>query len=465
FYFEDVFMSFRNGNNWGEPEPLDSTVNGNGHDACIGISNDGSTLLIYKDEEGNGDIYTSQLNGFYWSAPVPLKGDVNTDSWEGSATFSTDMHTMYFSSDRPGGYGGRDIYVATLQPDGTWGNVKNMGPKINTPYDEDAPFLHPNGTTLIFSSQGHNSMGGYDIFRTDLTPVDSTFWEPSDPVNVGYPINTAGDDKYFVLATDGKHGYYSSGKPGGNGQQDIYQVDYDFHLDQSNVMLLSGVITLDDQPVHASVFIHDDAGKLSMFHVSSNSETGKYLITLPLGRNYNVTYELDSLHQKRTLDAMQTGQMQRSVIDIHFYTEAYAEKKRQDSLKTVDTSTVAVVKKLPPDSVVNEGQVNANDYTDILTRYGNARSPGLLFHVQVAAYNFPDNYQYKRLLPLGSIDKRVLDDGITRFTMGTFSTLAEAEAYRQKIIAAGQTDAFVTAEKDGKRYLLKDLAELHFFQQ
>ena len=113
---------------------------------------------------------------------------------------------MYFASERPGGYGGRDIWMATLKDDGTWGNVRNMGPKVNTEENEDAPFLHPNGLILMYSSEGHNSMGGYDIFQTELTPKDSMWSEPGEPVNLGYPVNTPGDDKYFVLGLDGKHG-------------------------------------------------------------------------------------------------------------------------------------------------------------------------------------------------------------------------------------------------------------------
>jgi hypothetical protein len=475
-YFEDVFFTARQGNGWMTPEPLDSTINGDGHDACIGISNDGQTLLIYKDDDGNGDIYVSRLDGFYWSAPVPLKGQINSPSWEGSATFSADMHTIYFASEREGGYGGRDIWMATLQGDSLWTNVKNMGPKINTQYNEDAPFLHPNGVTLLFSSEGHNSMGGYDIFRTDLTPLDSTFSDASEPVNLGYPINTPGDDKYFVLATDGKHGYYSSGKSGGHGQQDIYQVNVDFDLKNVNVMLLNGYITYNGKPVEANIDIKDQSGKLRTVNLYSKGYTGRYAVTLPLNHVYTVTYSLDgSASQVRVIDSLNGNEMLSKVIDIQFYSKAW-----QDSLRDID-SLAAVKKRLletklsilqidtsmfktfPLDSMTLK-MLNPYDYALILSHYGNAKAPGLIFHVQVAAYNFPDNYRYDFLRPIGNIDTRVLDDKITRFTMGSFETLNEAEAYRQKIVAAGQTDAFVTAEMQGRRYTIRDLVLRHFFQ-
>lgn len=470
YYFEDVFYTFRQDGKWQEPVALDSTLNGNGHDACIGISNDGQTLLIYKDETGNGDIYTSKLVGFYWTGLTPLKGDVNSSSWDGSATFSPDMKTMFFASERPGGYGGRDIYQATLMPDSSWGNVKNLGPKINTPMDEDAPFLHPNGTTLLFSSQAHNSMGGYDIFRTEMTPVDSSYWEAGEPENLGYPINTPGDDKYFVLGTDGKHGYYSSGKPGGMGQQDIYLVESDFGLKKSNVMQVSGLVTLNDKPVEATITVRDTTGKFRSFDLSSNESNGKYLVNLAAGKKYTLSFSIDG-QPVQVFSADATGvseEMVKKEIDVHFYTADFAAARmHNDSLHTADSlaSVQPVVMRLDTSVYAPAPHgLEQGDFESILLQYGNAKSPGLTFHVQIAAYNLPQNYNASHLTPLGSIDKRKLDDGITRFTMGTFETLAEAEAFRKKVIAAGQTDAFVTGEKGGKRYLLQQLAELHFFQ-
>jgi WD40-like Beta Propeller Repeat len=476
FHFEDVYYTYRSGGKWAEPIALDSTINGKGHDACIAISNDGQYLLIYKDDAGNGDIYISHLEGFYWSPPIPIHGDVNSLEWEGSATFSSDMHTLYFASERPGGYGGRDIYQATLQSDGTWGDVRNLGPKVNTPYDDDAPFLHPNNLTLIFSSEGHNSMGGYDIFRTDLTLIDSVTSEPSDPVNLGYPVNTPGDDKYFVLGTDGMHGYYSSGKARGEGQQDIYMVQGDFGLNEANVLLLTGIIRLDGKPTRASVHVRDDSGKLRVFQILSNSENGKYLVNLPLGHKYTVTYELldGSDRQIKSIDGMEGSSMQRREINIDFYQNTVAVKLDSLNGKSDSTNTLLVKqKKLPFDSSLFKifpldsltlSMLEPYDYDRIVRFYGNAKKEGLIFRVQIAAYNFPQNYSSSHLATLGTIDKIILDDGITRFTMGKFATLAEAEAYRKQIVAAGQTDAFVTAEVNGKRYLIRELVQLQFFQ-
>jgi tetratricopeptide (TPR) repeat protein len=461
-YFEDVVFTSRMDTSWLPPEAMDSTINGKGHDACIGISNDGQTLLIYKDEAGGGDLYVSTMQGFYWSAPTPLRGAINSMAWEGSACFSPDMHTLYFASERPGGYGGRDIWMATLQPDSSWGNIKNLGPRINTRFNEDAPFVHPNGVTMMFSSEGHNSMGGYDVFRTDLTPVDSTFSMASEPVNLGYPINTPGDDKYFVLATDGKHGYYSSGKKGGYGQQDIYVVEADFDLNNVNVMLLTGTVTFNDKPASADIKIKDAKGKLRTVEMYSKSYTGKYSVTLPLGHEYVVSYELEgNTTQVKVIDSISSEQMVNKTIDIQFYTKAYQDSAHfTDSLLRAREHLRDSIRDIHPSPGISNG-----DYKDAIKGYGNAKAPGLIFRVQIAAYNLPQNYNSAHLKQFGKIQKIVLDDKITRFTLGQFETLNEAEAYRQEIIAAGQTDAFVTAERDGKRYLINELLTLRFFQK
>lgn len=470
-YFEDIYWSKRVKNDWQAPEQVGNQINTVGHDAAVGLSNDGQTLIVYKDEAGGGDLYLAHLDGNQWSTPEPIQGEVNTGAWEGHATFSADMHVMYFASERAGGYGGRDIWMAVLGPDGRWGNVRNLGPKINTPENEDAPFLHPNGLILMFSSEAHNSMGGYDIFQTELTPKDSLWAEPGEPQNVGYPINTPGDDKYFVLALDGKHGYYSSGAAGGLGQQDLYVISGDLRVKNPRICQLTGLVTLDSVPMKSVIMVRDDAGQLRTFYLESNSESGKYLVNLPAGRSYTISCEMMGTERKiAKLDAENTDNMTRSTRDFHFFSPSYLARLKQDSARkdSVITPPVAVTPgDAPKDSAtttVVRKPVEPSDYNSILANYGNAKAEGMYFRVQVAAYNFPNNYRYTNLTMIGPVDRTVLDDGVTRFTMGKFETLAEAEAYRQRIIAAGQTDAFITAERNGKRYLLRELVELNFFQ-
>lgn len=219
-YFEDIYISEHINGKWTEPKNLPRPINGNSHDAYIALSPDGTKLFVYKTGSGKekmGDIYISEKKSDgSWTEPKSMGNKINTKYREPSISITHDGNTVYFSSDRPGGFGGLDIYKSTKNEKGEWGEPINLGPTINTPYDEDAPFIH-NETTLYFSSQGHSSMGGYDIFVSELKDGKWT-----TPLNMGFPINTADDDIYFVVSADNKRGYFSSGRAGGLGDKDLY---------------------------------------------------------------------------------------------------------------------------------------------------------------------------------------------------------------------------------------------------
>lgn len=217
-FYEDMYISYKANGNWTPPRNL-KEINTSQHDACVALSSDGKQLFIYKDKNG-GDLYYSDFDAVnnIWSKPQSLGDNINTKDYETSISMTADGNTIYFSSNRPGGSGGLDIYMSRKTPEGKWGPAVNLGPTINTTYDEDAPFIHADGQTLYFSSRGHAGMGGYDIYRSERNE-DGTW---SNPENLGYPINTADQDIYFVLSADNKHGYYASAKEGGSGEKDIY---------------------------------------------------------------------------------------------------------------------------------------------------------------------------------------------------------------------------------------------------
>ena len=157
------------------------------------ISNDGKTLYLYSSADYDGIIYTSQFENGIWSPLVKLNENINTKYWESHATISHDNKKLYFTSNRKGGYEGLDIYVSERDSTGDWGPAKNLGPVINTPYNEESPFLSKDDKTLFFSSRGHFNMGGYDIFYSTLLPDG----EWSVPLNVGFPLNSTDDDVFF----------------------------------------------------------------------------------------------------------------------------------------------------------------------------------------------------------------------------------------------------------------------------
>ncbi|HEY8513276.1 MAG TPA: OmpA family protein [Cyclobacteriaceae bacterium] len=219
--YEDIFISKKVGDTWERARNIGPVVNTPYHNSNLALSKDGNTLFIYNDDNG-GDIYYSErdANG-NWGTPVPLPGIINSSFNEKSISMSSDERTLYFASDRPGGFGGIDIYRATLDSKGQWTNVRNLGPKINTEFDEEGPFIDQDNVTLYFSSKGHKGMGGHDIFKSVFNP-ETNEW--SDPENLGYPINTPDDDVYFVASADGKRAYYSSVREDGMGYTDIYMI-------------------------------------------------------------------------------------------------------------------------------------------------------------------------------------------------------------------------------------------------
>ena len=219
--FEDIFTSKKSGEGWARATNIGPVVNTPYHNSNLALSKDGNTLFIYNDDNG-GDIYYSERDASgQWGQPVSLPGIINSSFNEKSISISADERTLYFASDRPGGFGGIDIYRAILDSRGQWSDVRNLGPRINTEYDEEGPFIDQDNVTLYFSSKGHKGMGGHDIFRAVFDPQVNEWGEPE---NLGYPINTPDDDVYFVSSTDGKRAYYSSVKEDGMGYTDIYMI-------------------------------------------------------------------------------------------------------------------------------------------------------------------------------------------------------------------------------------------------
>jgi outer membrane protein OmpA-like peptidoglycan-associated protein/tetratricopeptide (TPR) repeat protein len=219
--FEDIYIARKSGDTWNTPQKISDKINIKFNDAAAWLSADGTTLLLYY-EEGAGDIFISKLEGGDWSEPEPLNKNINTQLfWETSACMSPDGKKLYFSSNRPGGRGELDIYVSELDAKGQWGKAINLGRDINTPGNEDSPFIHPDGITLYFSSDGHPSMGSNDIFRSDFKDGK---WQK--PVNLGFPVNSIEYDGFFTISEDKKTGYYSTLRNDGLGNSDIYKVTF-----------------------------------------------------------------------------------------------------------------------------------------------------------------------------------------------------------------------------------------------
>ncbi|HIA12393.1 MAG TPA: hypothetical protein EYN69_10045, partial [Flavobacteriales bacterium] len=291
-YLEDIYISYNENGEWSKPKNLGKPVNTPRNDAISGLSFDGQRLFVYRDDEkGNGDIYESFLEGEKWSEVTKFPAPINTEYHESMACLAYDGKTLYFVSNRPetGAFGGRDIYMSKWDKRREiWRKPKNLGRNINTKYNEESVFIHPDGKTLYFSSQGHNSMGGYDIFKST---AKGRSW--SKPKNLGYPINSPDDDVAFVVSASGRHAYYSSVQNEGFGRRDLYKItfiDPPTEPTQPQLTLLKGVVSdaITAEKLEARIEIIDNTLNEVVADFQSNSTSGKYLVTLPSGKNYGI---------------------------------------------------------------------------------------------------------------------------------------------------------------------------------
>ncbi len=286
---EDIYVSFKDAQgSWQAPELISGNINTSAHDASINLSTDGKQLLIYRyDLQGGGDLYYSNIENGTWQSPVKFGSDINSEYWEGSVSISNDKQRLYFSSDRPGGFGGKDIYFCNKLPNGAWALAQNAGQMINTEEDENAPFMHPDGITLFFSSKGHPGIGGYDIFFTEL---EKNKW--SKPQNLGYPVNSPADDIHFKPTLDRRRAMYSTFRGDGFGKQDIYEITFP-DVSPTPLTVYKGIAKDDQGNIPQDLFItvtDAENGDLVGNYIP-NSQTGKYIIILHPGKTYNIDYE------------------------------------------------------------------------------------------------------------------------------------------------------------------------------
>ncbi|HPY68062.1 MAG TPA: hypothetical protein PLP03_07865 [Bacteroidales bacterium] len=221
-FYDAIMLSKLVGNKWSPPVNITPELQTEGDIYISCLSSDGKILYLSKDDNYNSDIFTSTYDGTTWGQTVKLNKNINTRYWESHGFVTEDGEQLIFASDRPGGFGGLDLYLSK-KVNGDWGPPVNLGPEINTQFNEDRPFLINNGKILFFSSQGHSTMGGYDLFRSELQ--SNGLW--SKPSNLGYPINTPDDNIFFMPVENGNAGYYSTNKdPAGEGKEDIYKITF-----------------------------------------------------------------------------------------------------------------------------------------------------------------------------------------------------------------------------------------------
>ncbi len=287
-FYKAIFYSFKKDGQWTTPKNFNVETNTNNSLISLTLSPDGKDLYIYRDDLGNGNIYKSTFDGQKWSKIKKLNKNINTRDLETSACLSADGKTLYFASNRKGGYGSLDIYKSELTADGDWGKAVNLGPTINGKFDEISPQILDDNKTLYFASQGHYNMGGYDVFISMLT--DSNKW--SEPLNLGYPINTTDDNSYFQPLNNGNEAYVQLAKDNGFGNNDIYKIKLIKPTDKKNIEL-SGKIKPNTK--NTKIEIYDEQGNI--LETLKPDKKGNFKTKVTSG-NYKIKYISDNFNTK-----------------------------------------------------------------------------------------------------------------------------------------------------------------------
>ncbi len=291
-FLEDIYISTWNekDNAWNSAEPIPGKINTEDHDGCLSLSPTGDEIYVYRNEgdagNGSGDIFVAKKSpSGKWSVAKKIEKPINTTYFESSATITEDGKKMFFISERAKGLGRADIYMSEKVDKSTWSEPVNLGNIINTPNDESMVFVHPSGEVIFFASNGHKSVGGYDIYKSIL--VDGQWGKPE---NIGYPINTVDDEKNFSITSDNKKAFITSFTEQGLGGADIYEVDLsNYALVDTGLIKVSftGVVKDEEGNVLAgcNILLKDKASNSSVNEVKTDG-SGIFKLMLKPGITY-----------------------------------------------------------------------------------------------------------------------------------------------------------------------------------
>ncbi len=418
--------------------PIDITVMINAGDDCTtcALNADGTELYLYKNDNFDGNIYVSTLEGDAWTPIQKLNRNINTKYYESHASVSPDGKRLYFTSNREGGVGGLDIYVSEREETGEWGAPVNMGNPINTPYNEDAPFISANDSILFFSSEGQVSMGGYDIFKSYRKGEG---WEV--PENMGYPINTTDDDTFFQPFNNDKNGYYSMTTD--YKKKDIFYITFNAS-EIKQLFGITGYFSLSDTIVP---FSEKDYAINLINQVSGdtvdvgypNKISGRYSFLVPSG-SYSVNFTGYG-YFPYTVDTTIYNDQPSNIISIDATLDrdtsvvlVPAPEEEEETIappvQLLDLSNIPTVEAIDSSILVKDMQVS--DINDLSVEDEDV----LYYTVQVMALYNPVDISYFRYIT----DLKVLyneEDRFYRYTTGIFNTKEEAEDWRNELFNLG----------------------------
>ncbi len=450
----EVHISKKEGDSWGEPKSIASNLRAY-FLKTSSISYDGTELyliddftsdgLIYYSRYDRGSIYYSRFENGEWTKVKKLKKPINSKFNDSHATISSDGQTLYFTSDRPGGVGGIDIYKSTLSSKGKWGNPENLGTTINTEFNEDTPLLTSDGKYLFFSSEGHNSIGGYDIFYADLNSSNS-------PVNLGYPINNT-DDNLFFFPFDNASGLTAYYDPNGYGSMDIMHVKVlplinllgNISMDKGSLSDLASDINIsiysfDEKKVEAEIAADITASSFShrivpgSYQVSLQGEGfNDFIAEINIPEdydspNYTLDVILEPILPKPPLAVLEESNIEQGKISLpessiinEKVESSFEKEKEKETIKETHSRDISVEPKIV---FAETSSFSEDAYT-----------------VQIMALIVPVGIDHFANISGVSVVKG--SDGFHRYTVGSTKTKDEAKIIQQQLIALGYKDAFV----------------------
>jgi outer membrane protein OmpA-like peptidoglycan-associated protein len=284
---EDFYESSLQNGVWSKAQPLGGKVNTNFNEGAQNISQDGEWIIFtgcnYPEGQGSCDLYISYKTNTGWSEAENLGAIINTDFWESAPALSPDKRDLYFSSNQPGGYGGKDIWVSHRTDKGRWSRPQNLGADINTSADESCPFMYSDNQTLFFNSNGHMGYGATDLFFSKKQ--GDTAW--AIPINLGYPVNTIDDEGSLIVTADGKTAWYASEAKDSRGALDLYSFELREDIRPPKTLWVKGRVfdAKTQQGLPSSVELTDISSRQLISKVQTD-EDGNYLTTLPVGKQY-----------------------------------------------------------------------------------------------------------------------------------------------------------------------------------
>ena len=423
-----IFYSRKERGRWQNPVEITYEIEAGEDCSTSSLNSDGTELFLYKEDNADGNIYSSTYSDGTWSHIRKLNRNINTKFFESHAAISADGNSLYFCSNRDGGEGGLDIYVSEKDESGEWGEPRNLGATINTPFNEDTPFITANDSVLYFSSEGHASIGGFDIFKSQRL---NDGWKT--PQNLGFPISTTDDDRFFCPADNGKSAYYSMSTD--YKKRDVYVLGIGVETVEQ-VYEITGMMSLAD-----TVVPFDEGFKIILTDRTTgdtldigipNKYTGNYNFEVEPG-TFTLTYSGKGFLSQR-IDTSVVFDNPALSINIDVVLERDTNYMAEPMVyEKIDLSEIPTVEAI--DSAILITDVKVNDVTD-----SNIDDSAILYYtVQVMALHNPVDVSYFKYID----DMKVMyndEDKFYRYTTGQFSTREEADTRRAELRTKGYPD-------------------------